>query len=153
MDTLAHGLWAYIIARGIRVKQRWITLGVVSAGPDLVWLPFTFLTLVTTGQLGFNQAAYNVSHSLVVWLILTVVVSLRWKTFWRWSWPWALHILIDIPGHIDGRTPFLWPVSTFQITGRFDWLTSQFLFVNYCVLLLIFFLIVIRERKKKKVSA
>lgn len=151
MDTLAHGLWAYLLGRGTRQQQPWALLGLISAGPDLVWLPFTILHYLTSGSLMFFPLPYQVSHSLVLWGALTLIASVRWRKAWRWTWPWALHILIDIPGHIapSDQTPFLWPVSDFSVRGIFDWLTPQMLLANYFFLFFILLLIKIREQKKK----
>jgi hypothetical protein len=151
MDTLAHGLWAYLLGRGTRQRQRWALLGLISAGPDLIWLPFTLLHYLSNGNLMFFPLPYQLSHSLVLWAAFTTIASLRWKNFWRWSWPWALHIVIDIPGHIgaSNQTPILWPISDFSIRGIFDWLTPQMLLVNYSFLFFIFIFVKIREQKKK----
>jgi hypothetical protein len=152
MDTLAHGLWAYIIGRGTRRPERWWILGLVSAGPDFVWLPFTALSFFTNGKISFFTLPYALSHSLVLWVLITLLLSLRWKNIWKWSWPWALHILLDIPGHIgiQNQTPFLWPISHFTIRGAFDWLTPTMLFINYCILICTSALLYIRDHKKEK---
>lgn len=149
MDTLAHSLWAYAVGRSARLKRKWLILGIVGAGPDLVWLPFTALGVVTSGRISFFTAPYELSHSLVIWGVLTILASWRWKKAIAWTWPWAFHILIDIPGHIDLPTPFLWPVSHFTIRGTFDWLSPKLLLINYFCLAIIFFFLYARDRKRK----
>lgn len=149
MDTIAHGLWAYLIGRGTRQRQSWWKLGLISAGPDLVWLPFTFVRLLTNGSIMFFTIPYEISHSLFLWAVVSLLCSLRWKNAWRWSWPWALHILIDIPGHIDMPTPFLWPLIRHGWRGSFDWLTLRLMIINYFCMICIYLFIRWREQKQK----
>ncbi len=148
MDILAHTLWAYGIARIAKLKQRWLILGIIGAGPDFIWLPFTAFDFVMGHSLRFHYRPYEISHSLVLWLLLTLISSIRWRKAITWTWPWALHILIDIPGHIDMPTPFLWPVSHFTFRGVFDWLSPKLLLINYSVLAIIFIFLWQRDRRR-----
>ena len=152
MDTLAHGLWAYSIGKGAHLRERWLVLALMSAGPDLVWLPFTAFDFLTHKGIIFHTRPYELSHSLVIWLGISLQATLRWKKAFAWTWPWALHILIDIPGHIDLPTPFLWPISHYTIHGWFDWLTPKILLINYFSLAIIFFTLWLRDRKQKKLA-
>ena len=57
----------------------------------------------------FVYHAYNVTHSLVVWLAVSLIV---WRLGKRWPWilgAWALHVLCDIPTHSTRffPTPYL----------------------------------------------
>lgn len=134
MDTLAHGLWTYALSSVPARPARWKLLVFFGALPDLVWLP-TALWGVEAENDAF-MLLYRISHSLVIWFVVTLAVS-AWKgrAFWM-TWPWALHILIDVPGHTDILTPFLWPVSDFTIRGWWDWLSLKLIVGNYIVLAL-----------------
>ena len=148
MDTLAHSLWAYAVGGSAKLKHRWIILGLVSAGPDIVWLPFTIYDFLLRRGIHFHTIPYELSHSLVLWLAISLIVSLKWGRAFTWTWPWAFHILIDIPGHVDMPTPFLWPVSHFTIRGAFDWLSPKLLLLNYFTLAVVFFFLWLRDRRK-----
>lgn len=148
MDTLAHGLWTYALSR-TRQRSPWKLLVFFGILPDLLWLPTILL-----GRLGFNNTLfiilYNISHSLVVWILVTLIISaVRGRFFWA-TWPWALHILIDIPGHPDFHTPFLWPVSSWTIAGWWDWLTPVLLVGNYLGLGAVFILFYVKGRVQKQ---
>ncbi len=147
MDTLAHGLWAIALGKTGRTRTPWWALAIVGAGPDLVWLPFTFVNLVSSGKIYFFQGPYNISHSLVIWAALTLIATLKWRRAIFWTWPWALHIVIDVPGHLDMFTPILWPISHWNIPGRFDWLSPQYFIGTYLALLIIFLVLFFLRRK------
>ncbi len=147
MDTLAHGLWAIALGKSGRTRTPWWALAIVGAGPDLVWLPFTFLQLVSSGTIYFFQGPYNISHSLVVWLGLTLIATIKWRRAIFYTWPWALHIVIDIPGHLDMYTPIFWPISNYKIPGAFDWLSWKFFVGTYIALAIIFLFLFLRRRK------
>ena len=137
MDILAHGLWTYVAAGTQRETSRLKWLVFFGTLPDLIWLPATAFWLVTTGHLRFSMPLYDVSHSLVVWVVVTFVATLYHHRAYAIMWPWALHILMDIPGHNTPQllfTPFLWPVSRFTIHGWWDWLSAPWLIVTYVVL-------------------
>jgi len=131
MDILAHGLWTYAINRRPTNQRKWKWLILVGVFPDLVWLPYTAWQLVTTGHLVFSMGIYHWTHSLVIWAAASMILWL-WRRPWGWlTWPWALHIIIDIPGHRDMLTPFLWPVSNFAFHGWWDWLSWPWLTATY----------------------
>src|SRR5438477_11668878 len=128
MDTLAHGLWG-CAAFGQR-RNQWRRAFWLGMAPDLLSFGPFFLTRI--GDIGERWAnhrfgppdpsiipayvyhAYNVTHSLVVWAALFLVVS-KWRG--NWFWPlaaWGLHVLCDIPTHSTRffPTPYLWPLPT-----------------------------------------
>lgn len=146
MDTIAHGLVTYAVGRSVQSRIDWRWLVFFGAWPDLVWLPFTFIKILTSGHLYFFNGPYNISHSLVIWAVMSSLAMVRWRKAFLYTWPWALHILIDIPGHIDMPTPILWPLSNWKIHGWFDWLSWPMMAGTY--VLLIAWYIVIRRRKK-----
>lgn len=148
MDIIAHGLWTYVAAGKQRVTDRLRWLVFFGILPDLVWLPTTLWWLVTAGQLQFSTPLYDVSHSLVVWLGFTFVATLYDRRAYLVTWPWALHILVDIPGHLGGiRTPILWPLSHLTFPGWWSWLSVPWLIANYAVLAFLIAGIAIRKKE------
>ncbi len=139
MDTFAHGLVTYAVRQSVKSRADWRVLVFFGAFPDLVWLPFTALHFLTRGNIYFFQGPYNISHSFVIWAAASLLVSIRWRKAFAYTWPWALHIVIDIPGHVDMYTPILWPVSHFKFQGLFDWLTVPWFIVTYVGLAIAFF--------------
>lgn len=131
MDTIAHGFVSYAVGKSIRSKVNWRWLAFFGMFPDLVWLPFTFVNLLTSGAIYFFNGPYNISHSLVIWLAVSLLATIRWRRSFAYTWPWALHILIDMPGHLDMHTPILWPTSNWKPNGFFDWLTLPWMAATY----------------------
>lgn len=87
----------------------------------------------------FTNQLYNISHSLIVFLIIFGLVAL---VFRRPVWEmlaWFLHILMDIPTHTYRfyPTPFLWPLSGWKFEGV-AWATPWFLILNYGALIFVF---------------
>ena len=107
MDTLAHGLWAYAVFN--KKKYAWLGafFGVL---PDLLSFGILFVIGIATGTLHRGKpaleslpswifSAYNMTHSLIVFAVVFLIVFLITK---KWFWPmlgWWIHILIDIPTH------------------------------------------------------
>jgi membrane-bound metal-dependent hydrolase YbcI (DUF457 family) len=105
----------------------------------------------------FTQNLYQLSHSLVVWAAVLLVVWLVLSRVLKkqsaarlvgWEMgAWALHILMDIPTHTYRffPTPFLWPLSEWKFDG-ISWGQPWFMAVNYGVLLALFAYIRRRDR-------
>lgn len=92
---------------------------------------------------------YQFSHSLVIWTVVFVVV---WLIIRKIPWVllgWALHICIDIFSHSSKffPTPFLFPISNFNINGH-SWAEPVFMLVNYGALLLLYLLLIPRLKNK-----
>ncbi|MGB7949040.1 MAG: hypothetical protein WCH75_15250, partial [Candidatus Binatia bacterium] len=66
---------------------------------------------------------------------------------------WGLHILVDIPTHSYKffPTPFLWPVSGFEINGH-NWATPEILIPNVVFLTIIYAWFFFVGRKKHSQS-
>ncbi len=91
--------------------------------------------------------AYNVTHSLVVWLcFFGVVWALRKKPWWPLA-AWGLHILCDIPTHSTRffPTPYLWPFATPFVNGR-PWARGSFMAINYSLIGLTYLLLMWRRK-------
>ncbi len=139
MDIFAHGLVTYAVRQSANIRSNWRWLVFFGMFPDLVWLPFTALQFLTHGNIYYFQGPYNLSHSFVIWVAVSLLATIRWRKIFFYTWPWALHILIDIPGHLDMRTPILWPISNFKFHGLFSWLTLPWLLATYGALAISFF--------------
>ena len=164
MDVLAHGLWGGApfcaqgrakFAAGVMIGMApdllsfgvfhlthpgWITLrlaGEISGPPPLAMLP------------AYVFHAYNVTHSLVVWLVVFVLL---WRFIRKPPWllgAWLLHILCDIPTHATSYfpTPFLWPLATPFVNG-IPWSTPWFMAANYGALIIVYTWLILYFRRK-----
>ncbi|MFA5934127.1 MAG: hypothetical protein WC795_02820 [Candidatus Paceibacterota bacterium] len=180
MDILAHGLWVAALAKGANVKIKeekkpsvaWAAFWGVF--PDLFafTLPFAVLILnIIFGSIKLSQIhfpfqglrigaewafqytpyLYQISHSLVIFSAVFLIVWLIRKRVPWVMFGWALHILIDIPTHAQGfyLTPFLWPVSEYRFTHGIRWSEQWFMIVNYSSLLLVYGYFLINKSKNK----
>ena len=150
MDIFAHGLWSYAVFHNKKYVWLATLFGVL---PDLLSFGILFMMNLFTGNFHRGPpplhtlpkwlfAAYNLTHSLVLFLVVFLIVLLITKNFY---WPmlaWAIHILIDIPTHSTRffPTPFLWPISNYAFNG-ISWATPWFMLLNYGSLVIVFILI------------
>jgi len=112
----------------------------------------TFLTDVfhTYKFSDYAIISYNYTHSIFVWLLVTLLI---WAVIKKFPWvllAWGLHITIDVFSHTFDffSTPFLFPFSNFEIS-IIAWSHPVFMLINYS-LLLILYLVVLPKFKKKK---
>jgi len=141
MEIVAHTLWAAAAAKA--TNRRTARIGLVwfaiwAMFPDL----FAFSPEVIAGLwnritgsvsahvLDFHHVGarwgwldvdlYDIGHSFVTFVAVFLIV---WAIIRRPLWEmlgWALHILLDIPSHsAHYPTPFLWPLSSYYISGCF----------------------------------
>lgn len=165
MDVFAHALWTnavfYKKYASEKAQRYWaVFFGVM---PDLVSFTPAFLYMVFSGNHfgieAFNSgiwvyrwaaASYNITHSLIVFIVAMVVVTVirRGKQYWP-LWGWALHILIDIPSHKGFyETPFLYPISNYKFDHGIPWAHPLFMVVNYSLLTLVYLIWFLFLRKK-----
>lgn len=112
--------------------------------PSMIQIPF------------YVKSLYEITHSLVIFSAVFLIVWLiRKKPLWILG-AWGLHILIDIPTHSFSffPTPFLWPFSDFMING-IEW-GKPIIFIPNVILLGFLYiglliLIKIKRSKLKKV--
>jgi magnesium-transporting ATPase (P-type) len=97
----------------------------------------------------YVSVAYNYTHSLVVFAVIFALVWLLFKKPFIPLSAWALHILIDIPTHTSAffPTPFLWPLSSFKVSG-ISWGEPWFLLLNYSAIILVYFIIYVKQKGK-----
>lgn len=145
VDIFAHYLWTYAIF--FKQKKVWL-LGIIGILPDLLSFgPHFVLSLATRGfKFGrpsnipsYVQDLYNLTHSLVIFLIVFGAFYYFLNKYMVYLLPWAIHILIDIPTHsrLFFPTPFLWPISNFTVDG-IAWGQPWFLILNYSLLVIFF---------------
>ncbi|MBI2101193.1 hypothetical protein HYT53_01145 [Candidatus Woesearchaeota archaeon] len=161
MDIFAHGLWSFAIFH--KKKYAWMAtlFGIL---PDLLSFGIIFVISLLNGNLRrvppalsslpeWLFAAYNMTHSLIVFFIVFLLIYIFTK---KWLWAltaWAAHIVIDIPTHSTRffPTPFLWPLSDYVFNG-ISWGTPWFMLVNYSSLLAVFLVIAHNRAKDKKLT-
>ena len=179
MDTLAHGLWGG--AAFSHKDGQWKWAFVLGMAPDLLSFgPFFLMRLGdisrrwTAGRMGPPEAhtipefvyhAYNITHSLLVWVAMFLValyfLSLRKRTpLLRYSdtslpllpfLAWPLHILCDIPTHSTRffPTPFLWPFPTTFFNGT-SWGNKTFMIANYSAIAVAYLGYFLWKRRTRK---
>ncbi len=155
MDVLSHGLWGSAAAGRKNKKHFWtaFTLGVL---PDVLAFGPIFVAHFFTHGLSRPEFAtfepprpdllptyiaqvYNFTHSFLVFgLIFLVIWLIRGKPFTPLL-AWGLHILMDIPTHATGffPTPFLFPISSYSVSG-IPWSTPALFLANWFALILVY---------------
>lgn len=142
MDFFAHGFWSYILFHN--TKKPWIAVffGLL---PDLTsWFIFAIYNIMTKGHLGEPNVAnipdwtfrlYNISHSLIIALVVIGVVYIILKKMPWYMLAWPFHIIVDVPTHTRSflPTPFLWPLSNWSFPG-ISWADWRFMFFNYILI-------------------
>lgn len=179
MDILAHGLWVAGIFRAHNLKKKsknklniwkatfWglfpdlfaFTIPFVILFYNLIFKHLSILEMPHPDSLepsaapagfGLSHILYNYSHSIIIFLLVFLVVSLIFRRpVWVMS-GWLIHILIDIPTHSYAffPTPFLWPLSNLEVNG-FSWGTLWFMILNYSALLIFYIFLYISSKKSK----
>lgn len=173
MDVFSHGLWGFAAVKTLNKKPSSKGLGfwavVLGVLPDVIsFLPvqvyFLWNRISFSESLFFPQPqhwvfkfaieSYNFTHSLVVFLALTILVYVfRKGKFWLPLTAWGLHILMDIPTHpYFFPTPFLFPISDFNIKGYgVSWASFEILLLNWVTLLLVLGLIWYKNRRSETI--
>lgn len=161
MDIISHGLWGGVIL-GREKRKIFLWSFVFSILPDLLseGTMFSLIYFGASNMPSFEQGHpnitefplyaqnfYNVTHSLVIFAIVFVLIWLIRKKPFLPLIAWGIHILIDIPTHSLNLfpTPFLWPVSNFKFNG-IAW-DNLIILIPNVVLLLIFYGIWLYRKK------
>lgn len=168
MDIFSHGLWAGI-ALGRKNKFNFLIAALIGIAPDI--FSFGILTLFTWLRIeqGINwgggvppmsaipnyvQVLYNLTHSLVIFLI---VFGLVWliikKPFWLML-AWPLHILIDVFTHSLEffPTPFLWPLANYYFNG-INWSSPYIFFSNWIILAILYIWFAVAKFRRKRINS
>lgn len=159
MDIFAHALWTTAAYKQLYDKKhthlslKWAAFWGVF--PDLFafTIPFVMLFVnLATGHLprntygwdsGMQSLAYqlyNISHSLVIFLVTFLIVWALRRKAPLVMLGWALHILIDVPTHVAEfyATPIFWPISGWKFTHGISWGAPWFMVLNYSSLILVY---------------
>jgi membrane-bound metal-dependent hydrolase YbcI (DUF457 family) len=164
MDIISHGLYGGV-AFGRKSKISYWKAFFFGVMPDLFSFGLFFVANILTLSSGPDFASgppdpatipqyvhmlYDVTHSLVV---ATVVILCVWFVFKKHIielLAWPLHILVDIPTHSSAffPTPFLWPISDFNIDGT-SWGVSYIFIPNVILLVCLYGYWYIKNRRSK----
>lgn len=167
MDVLSHGLWG-AIAFGRRARSNFWLAFAFGVAPDV----FSFGMLYAAALLGLAEYPdfshgtppessipqyvhhlYNITHSLIVFCIVFLVVwALMKRPVWGMA-AWGLHVLMDIPSHSFAffPTPFLWPLSNVKVDG-WQWMTPAVLVPNVVLLVAVYSWFYLRQRHRNRME-
>lgn len=162
MDTFSHGLWGGIAAGRKSRKSYWLAF-LFGIAPDLfsfgVYLAAVFLGLSARPDFrmeppqdnfipGYVHSLYSVSHSLIIFVLVFLIVWLIFKKPIYEMLAWGLHIVVDIFTHSDAffPTPFLWPISDYHFSG-IPW-SHPIIFIPDLILLAVLYLWWYLSRRK-----
>ena len=86
------------------------------------------------------QRLYNVSHSLVIFAVVFLIVYFIFRRMPVEMLGWAFHIFIDIPTHTYEffPTPVFWPIFGWKFSG-ISWGEPWFMALNYGGLAIVYF--------------
>ncbi len=89
---------------------------------------------------------YSFSHSLVIFGIAFALVWFYFRAPQYEMLAWPLHIVMDIPTHTAAffPTPFLFPLSSFSVSG-ISWATPWLFFTYWGVLVILYAAFIIRR--------
>lgn len=146
MDILSHALWTNLVFKDLPMEQRSLAIG-FGVMPDLISFGRVLGGDFARKTMHYNNPPlhvfpkfvfkiYNVTHSLVVWVgifVLLKIFQLDWLALAFCGW--GLHVLLDIFTHSANffPTPILWPFSSFHFSG-IAWANKWFMLFNYTVL-------------------
>jgi hypothetical protein len=140
---------------GRRTRWQWRGAFLLGAAPDLLAFgPFYLAQWGRTDWINFPpyvHQSYHVTHSLIIWGLLTAAVWFGRKRFPWILGAWGLHILFDIPLHELSffPTPYLWPVTTPLVNG-WRWAQLRIMIPNYIALAVAYTLMLgLRYRREK----
>jgi hypothetical protein len=162
MDIFAHGLWSAVVYQRAPLRARlWAVF--FGVAPDLSSFGVFFIQRLVRGLFFLGKPEllsippyvyylYNLTHRLVVWSVVVVIVYLVRGRRWPWVLgAWGLHIMVDIFTHSDAffPTPFLWPISSFHVNS-FSWAEPWFMALNYSALVVAYSAWFITNRRQTR---
>lgn len=167
MDIVSHGLWGSLAFGRTTRRDFWLAFffgiapDLFSFGPYAIgtWLGLFPHPNWRSGEHpdpanipAFVHQSYDVTHSLVVFLVVFGIVWIVRRRPWWVLGAWGLHILVDIPTHSDAffPTPLLWPLSDFHVSG-IPW-SHPAIFIPNIVSLLFLYGVYFWYRRRSKIS-
>lgn len=180
MDAISHALWAGALAKAINLNHNlkkkinfwWFAFFgmfpdiIAFAIPYIIWffglifgvykLSDAYLNLAHPTTIDFPyynlvSQLYYVSHSLIIFALVFLILFLIFKKPIWIMFGWLLHIVIDIFTHVRSHytTPILWPVSNFTIGGIVYWRETWFLIADVVLLIIVYGILSWLEKKGK----
>jgi membrane-bound metal-dependent hydrolase YbcI (DUF457 family) len=164
MDFVSHALWGGI-AFGRQNRKYYLWAALISILPDILTEGlFGALYLLKIGGMPgwenghpnitdypiYAQNLYNITHSLVIFVVVFLLIYVIIKKIPWLVGGWGLHILIDIPTHSQALfpTPFLWPISDYKINGV-GWDSPIVLAIDICLLIAVYSLWIYNRKRRK----
>ena len=176
MDVLSHGLWAVAAGKGARVDTatklnlRWaffwgVFPDIFAFAPIFIlrFIPGIFTGISRLAPTGLEpwtpdfdtlsnatQYLYQLSHSLIIYAAIILIVWLLRKKVSLGMFGWLMHILADVPTHSYKfySTPVFWPLYDWKFDG-FSWGSGYFEIYNYIALIIVFALLYLVTRLRK----
>ncbi len=157
MDVVSHGLWGGASFGRKSKKYFWVAF-LVGILPDVIPFTLEFLRFIFEYDSAktftpeifppYVFILYSLTHSLIIFSSIFLVVWFLAKKPYLPLLAWGLHVLMDIPTHSDKffPTPFLWPISDFTFNGT-SWGTPLIFFGNWGALILIYLAIWLYRKK------
>ena len=150
MDIISHGLYGGI-AFGQKNKRDYWWSFVFGIAPDF----FSFGVFTAMTALGVSpryvqlrndavpqyvHSLYNVTHSLVIFAVVFLIVWTLHKKPFLPMLAWPLHILVDIPLHSTAffPTPFFWPFFNNLRVNGIPWGEPIILIPNVILLVVLY---------------
>ena len=163
MDIISHGLWGGIATGRKSRKSFWLSF-LIGIAPDMlsfgVYFVVVFLGLTPAPAFrmeppqddfipGFVHTLYSITHSLVIFALVFLIVWLIFRKPIYEMLAWGLHILMDIFTHSYAFFPtsFLWPISDYQVNG-IPWSHAIILFPDIVLLVVLYLWWYLSKRKK-----
>lgn len=164
MDVISHGLWGGIAFGRKNRKSYWLAF-FIGVAPDLFSFGVLFLArlLGFYGNIhwggapdadmipGFVSHLYNISHSLIVFVIVFLLFRIFFKRWILEMLAWPFHIAVDIFSHSYQfyPTPFLWPISDYKVDAV-SWGDPRIFFPNVALLAILYAAWFIAKKIKNK---
>ncbi|MFC1728259.1 hypothetical protein ACFLZ7_02200 [Nanoarchaeota archaeon] len=138
MDFIAHLLWTWIVFYRSKILKYALLVGVL---PDFLSWGIYSVSRINEQVIGrpilselpnWLFTSYNITHSLVIFLLVFGLVWLIFKKVPFYLFAWPVHIGMDMFSHTKEffPTPFLWPLSNFTFSGVV-WASPKFMLINY----------------------
>lgn len=162
MDIISHGLWGGIAFGRRNKRQFWwsfffgimpdlLSFGILTAS---VWLGIGIAPDWSGGPPAMSSipsyvsSLYNVTHSLVVFVVVFLIAWLILKRPPLVMLAWPLHIIVDIFTHTSAffPTPFLWPIFNVKVS-LISWADPRIFIPNVLLLLIVYAIYYVRSKK------
>jgi membrane-bound metal-dependent hydrolase YbcI (DUF457 family) len=165
MDFVSHALWG-AFTFGRKNRNTFLLAAAISIVPDILTEGlFGILSIMNIGGMPswehghpnitdyplFAQNLYNITHSLVIFVVVFALIgAVARRPIWILA-AWGLHIVIDIPTHSLALfpTPFLWPISQFRVNG-IGWESPVILITDIALLIAVYSFWFRRRLRRKK---